>query len=111
MLHQPGDLIPKHEFRSMLDILYRISYSGQAPFELNSKRINDLVDMVYDALAPHPPPLNMGELKKILFDKDLFSDFWAGLFYEPEPTIRHAVEIPTAEETAKEAGKEQKGAD
>jgi len=74
--------IKKAEFRSVLDILLRISFEGDTPPNVIYKRLDTLVEIVFEKLRGHQDILNYTQIKEMILDQFLLEGFWTQLYYE-----------------------------
>jgi len=79
ILHNTLDNITKAQFRSLVNVIYRMTFAGSTPWEQNALRIDMFVDIVYESLKGHQESLTYTELAEMILDKGLLADFWKGM--------------------------------
>jgi len=80
LLHTTDDRLTKAQFRTLLDVLYRMTYSGNTLWEQNSLRLEMFVDIVYESLKGHQDTLCYTDFEEMILKNDLLlNNFWEGM--------------------------------
>jgi len=74
------DNVVKADFRGVLDVLYRIAYTGTASYDACAKRLDTFSEIVYEKLRGHQDSLSTEKLKELILDTRLLDNLWAQLF-------------------------------
>jgi len=80
LLHSRTDKLTKPAFRTVLDILYRISFAGSTEWEQNSLRLDMFVDIVFESIKGHQDNLDYSQLAEMILVSNVLDDFWAQLY-------------------------------
>jgi len=73
--------VSKSDFRGVLDVLFRIAYTGSGNYNVCSKRLDTFTEIVYEKLRGHKDDLSIEKLKELILDTHLLEDLWTQLIF------------------------------
>jgi len=76
------DAIAKENFKYLVYLLYRITFTGSTSEEEIKCRLDIFADVIYESLKGHQETFTYNELIEMFQDRDLLVDFWQQLYRE-----------------------------
>jgi len=80
LIHTNEQQITKPNFRTVLDVLYRVSFAGTTEWEHNSLRLDMFVDIVFESIKGHQDKLDYLQFEEMILKTNVLEDFWAQLY-------------------------------